>query len=90
MKPAKKTVDYDVFITNDGKEFTIKSQAEDHEKFLNGTRKKCSACDGRGRINYREEGYRDTWNMIEGRHEVSDPCHECHGKGYLEKKVTWE
>ncbi len=83
-------VSYDVFITADGKEFTVKSQAEDHEKLLNGTRKVCTRCGGKGRVNFREESYRDTWNMIEGRHEVSDPCHECHGKGYLEKTVRWE
>lgn len=81
-----KQVSYEVYITDDGKEFTHKGDAEHHEKELSGDIKKCTRCNGKGRINDHYVTCRDTWSCKEEQVLVNDMCPECKGKGYFEKK----
>ena len=93
MKVEFETVKREVYIAEDGTKFYNHDKCleyeEDLEKRKNGTRKTCSRCGGRGRINYHTEKYFDGGR--EGDHqwhesEESDVCPECNGKGYLELK----
>ena len=86
-----KTVEYDVYVANDGKEFETEKECIHHEKILDGTRKGCPECKGKG--------YFLTEEMDENYHTGAPEkrvwkttCKSCHGKGYLEKvvKETWE
>ena len=85
---------YDVYIANDGQEFTSKEKCIHHEKMLDGTRIECPECHGKGELNGHYEEYLDSVvNYGDGQYHtrwVSDTCPKCHGKGYLEKKVTWK
>lgn len=83
--------DYNVYIAKDGKEFTSESECEHHEKLLDGTRIVCPECGGK-------KGWEGRWippydnydiGHVEGHYEWNT-CPKCKGKGYLEKKVTWE
>lgn len=85
-----KTVRYEVYIVSDGKEFETRSSCENHEKMLNGTRKKCCRCNGTGRINGRYKTVLDHLHFTEEEIYVYDECPECGGKGYLEKVTTTE
>ena len=89
----QKTVDYDVYIANDGTEFDNEQECIHHDKINEGTRMTCPRCGGSGYVNYRTETYFD--GGMYGDHqyhtrETSDRCEKCKGKGYLEKKVSWE
>lgn len=82
--------DYNVYIAKDGKEFTSESECINHEKILDGTRIVCPECHG-------EKGYRgkwiepyDHWDGPMGGYYEWHTCSRCGGKGYLEKKTTWE
>ena len=86
-----KTVEYDVYVAKDGKEFETEKECIHHEKILDGTRKVCPECEGKG--------YFLTEEMDENYHTgapekrvLKTTCKSCHGKGYLEKvlKETWE
>lgn len=83
-------VAYEVYITSDGKEYSNKDDANHHEKELKGDIKKCSHCNGTGKLNARYVDYRDTYSMGYEKVLQYDKCQECNGKGYLEKKTTWE
>ena len=85
-----KTVKYKVYVAKDGKEFTSEDECVNHEKILDGTRIICPSCGGKG-------GWRGKW--IEPYDHLDGPmggyyehhtCEKCKGKGYLDKKVTWE
>lgn len=85
--------EYKVYVAKDGVEFTSQEECINHEKFIDGERITCSNCGGRGRINERTERYFD--GGMYGDHKYhsrveSDTCPICNGKGYLDKKVTWE
>ena len=85
--------EYKVYVAKDGKEFTSEEECINHEKFIDGERITCSICGGKGRINERTERYFD--GGMYGDHQYhsrveSDECPRCKGKGYLDKKVTWE
>lgn len=88
MKTEKrtKTVEYDVYVTSDGKEFTDKGKAFHHESILKGDRKSCEKCKGTGLINGRYE--KITWDYGHSSRDMwkEDKCTDCNGKGYLEKK----
>lgn len=81
-----KTVEYKVYIASDGKEFTEESLAEDHEKILNGIRKKCDNCKGNGRVNGRWEVIQWDYGTKKDNVWKDEKCDVCDGKGYLERK----
>ena len=85
----QKTVDYKVFIADDGQEFDTKKECVHHERILKGEIKVCPECKGVGRI--------DKWEEWENYHTgapektlIHPICKTCHGKGFLEKKEVWE
>lgn len=93
METVKKTkqVEYEVYITSDGKEFTSKSDAQIHEDKLKGTKKDCPNCHGKGRINERweKEWQNTSWIPTQCEYadvKKSDECPKCKGKGVLELK----
>ena len=86
-----KTVEYNVYIAKDGKEFTSPKDCKHYEMILDGTRMVCPECNGKGRIAIEEEYD----NYHTGAPEISTiypTCPKCNGKGYLEKKIkeVWE
>ena len=76
---TKKVVQtYNVYIAKDGKEFESEDECKHHEMILDGTRVVCPHCNGNKDIGHVDAHYE--WNT----------CPRCEGKGYLEKKTTWE
>ena len=93
MQTIKKTkqVEYDVYKTSDGQEFSSESAAQLHEDILSGKKKTCADCKGKGRINERreKEWVNISWIPTDGEYQYvnkSDICPTCKGKGYLEQK----
>lgn len=91
----KKTVvqEYNVYIAEDGKEFKTYDECKDYDEKKRGNRITCPDCNGKGRVNEHSEQVFD--GGLYGDHKyhtywTSDPCPRCKGKGYLEKKLTWE
>jgi hypothetical protein len=75
-------VEYDVYnyTTTDGKVFTDKHNAEDHQLYLDGRKKVCDNCNG-------SKG--EKWWGEDGRlPERWIPCKKCGGKGFLELKFA--
>ena len=86
----QKTVDYKVYVAKDGQEFTSLEDCQHHEKILDGTRIVCPECHGKGRW---QTGYipeYEHWEGTMGGYWNYKTCSKCGGKGWLEKKVTWE
>lgn len=86
----QKTVDYKVYVAKDGQEFTSLEDCQHHEKILDGTRIVCPECHGNGRW---QTGYvpeHEHWEGTMGGYCTYETCPKCGGKGWLEKKVTWE
>ena len=86
----QKTVDYKVYVAKDGQEFTSLEDCQHHEKILDGTRIVCPECHGKGRW---QTGYvpeHEHWEGTLGGYWTYETCPKCGGKGWLEKKVTWE
>lgn len=84
----QKTVDYVVYIADDGQEYTNKNDCIFHDKLINEKIKICEHCNGKG---YFIEEYEDT-NYHTGAPETDTRkvyCDHCKGKGYLEKKTIW-
>lgn len=82
--------DYNVYIAKDGKEFTSESECINHEKILDGTRVVCPECKGKkGWQGKWIEPY-EHWDGPMGGYYEWNTCPKCKGKGYLEKKVSWE
>lgn len=95
MQTIKKTktvnVEYETYKTSDGKEFEKKSEAQLHQDILDGKKKRCEKCNGKGRINERcEKEWQNTdWIPTKGEYVdviKSEECPNCKGKGYLELK----
>ena len=86
----QKTVDYTVYIAKDGKEFESQDKCEHYEKMLDGTRIVCPDCNGKGRWKTDYVPEHDHWEGKKGGYWHYKECERCHGKGWLEKKVTWE
>jgi len=87
----QRVVNYEVFRTIDGKEFTCKDIAQLHEDKLTGKKKVCETCKGKGQINERWEKEWHNISMCPGDNKEvtvmkSDDCPDCKGKGYKELK----
>ena len=85
----QKTVDYTVYIADDGQEFGNKNDCMFHDRLVHGEIKICEHCNGKG---YFIEEYEDD-NYHTGAPETYTrqvDCEHCKGKGYLEKKTVWE
>ena len=76
------------YITNDGKRYTSKSEAEHHEAMLNGNRRACSDCRGTGNMGEEQRTSYQAGYGVE-HYSVTIKCKTCNGKGYLEKTVSW-
>ena len=81
---------YNVYIAKDGKEFNTEDECIHHEMMLDGIRIVCPNCNGQGswKTDYVPEY--DHWDGTMGGYWNYEKCPKCKGKGYLEKKVTWE
>ena len=82
--------DYKVYIAKDGQEFDSEDKCKHHEMILNGTRKVCEHCGGNGGWQGKWIEPYDHWDGPMGGYHEWHTCPQCKGKGYLEKKVTWE
>ena len=87
--------EYSVFISEvDGKEFLDPDDCTAHEKIAKGLAKVCPECNGKRYRNYIEHDFDPVWHSGEGYRSIEmekyGKCPTCKGKGYLEKKVTWE
>ena len=87
----QRTVDYEVFISDDGTEFDNEHDALHHDKILQGEIKECPDCHGKGKIG-KEEQEEDYHSGAPYWTTNYYTCDTCKGKGYLEKKikVIWE
>lgn len=87
----QKTVDYKVFIADDGIEFDTKKECIHHEKILKGERKICPECHGEGKTSEWEE-YDNYHTGVKETTLIHPTCKTCHGKGYLDKHMieVWE
>ena len=83
--------EYNVYVAKDGKEFTSEDECKLYEKRLNGDVIECPECNGRGKFRGRFVPAYDNYDIghVEAHYEY-ETCKRCGGKGYLEKKVTWE
>lgn len=91
MEKKKKSivVEKTVYVTKDGKEFDIESDAQFHEDILNDKKRICTNCGGKGYINERTESVwvNTSWIPSEGEYDdviKHDICPKCEGKGYLQ------
>lgn len=84
-----RTITEIVFVSSDGKEFQSEQACQEHEEYIDGTRKTCEKCNGTGRVNRRIEKTFDEMLVKMVDVEYSDPCPNCKGKGYLEKITEW-
>lgn len=78
------------YQARDGQIFRSKNACIDYEKRLDGTRKTCEYCNGKG---YLSLGYHSVRNELTCQFEqveYTETCQKCNGKGYLEKKTVWE
>lgn len=78
------------YQAKDGRIFDTESQCLDYEARMNGTRRTCTNCNGRGCIS---EGFHEVRNELTCQFETVEytrTCTVCGGKGYLDKKEVWE
>lgn len=68
--------------TSDGQTFADRFKAEDHQMYLDGTKKTCDKCNG-------SKGFSD-WGEDGRLPERFVKCSKCQGKGYLIKTEVWE
>ena len=81
---------YKVYIAKDGKEYNSEEDCKHHEMILDGTRIVCPDCNGKGKWKTTYVPERESWEGTMGGYWEYETCKRCKGKGYLEKKVTWE
>ena len=91
LETKTKTIEYEVYIAEDGKEFESEGECKLYEKKLAGDVKDCPDCNGRGwiLIDILNEDYHTGAQII---NHDSKICKTCMGKGYLVKKIkeVWE
>ena len=85
-----KTVEYKVYIASDGQEFTSEDECLGHEKILDGTRKVCPFCNGKGGTYGEYIPERQHWDGPVGGYRPFTKCDKCDGKGYLDKVIVWK
>jgi len=85
----QKVVKYPVYIADDGKEFDNREDALIHDKLIHGKIKECPECHGKGQV-LEEQEYDNYHTGVPEKSTFFVTCTRCKGKGYLEKKVTWE
>lgn len=90
IRTKQVTETYKVYVAKDGEEFEYEEDCINHEKILDGTRIVCPECHGKGswKTDYVPEY--DHWDGKMGGYWNYQKCPKCKGKGYLDKKVTWE
>ena len=90
IRTKQVTETYKVYVAKDGKEFKYEEDCINHEKIFDGTRIVCPECHGEGlwKTDYVPEY--DHWDGKMGGYWNYQKCPRCKGKGYLDKKVTWE
>lgn len=74
----------------DGKIFNTEHECRDHEARMNGVRKTCPNCNGKG---YLSDGWHDVRNELTCQYEQVEyihTCDMCNGKGYLDKVEIWK
>jgi predicted RNA-binding Zn-ribbon protein involved in translation (DUF1610 family) len=81
---------YNVYVAKDGKEFDSEEECKHHEMILDGTRIVCPNCGGEGGFRGKWIEPYEHWDGPMGGYYEFTRCSRCKGKGYLEKKVTWE
>lgn len=84
------TVNVNKYIAFDGKEFDNEKDCDNYERIKNGTRIICPQCQGKGGWEGEFVPAYDNYDIghVDG-HRKWESCSKCHGKGYLDKKVTW-
>ena len=87
---VEKTITVSKYKASDGTVFDTEYQCLDYEKRKNGERIECPRCGGRGGFNYRTEIVRNELTCQYEEVGFHDTCTKCGGKGYLDKKVSWE
>ena len=91
LENRTKTVEYKVYVAEDGKEFETEGECILYEKRLNGDVKDCPKCQGRGwvLVKVEDEDYHTGAPIVR---TDSHTCELCNGKGYLERKtkIVWE
>lgn len=93
MKEVK--VEVKKFVTkyqsDDGKMlFDTKEQCIDYEERMNGNRKTCEKCHGKGYIVFGEYNAPDMYTGGYTTIQCKETCPVCKGKKYLDKKIIWE
>ena len=89
MEIKKKTIEVPVYVAKDGEQFETEEACIHHEKILNGERKECPICHGKGYIRGQWIPEHEHWEGTMGGYYESKKCEECGGKGWLEKKTIW-
>ena len=87
-RTVTRPVEEEVYVASDGTEWSSQFDCEDHEKRVNGDRKTCEYCHGKGCINEHYIEPYDHWDGPMGGIWHSDPCPECNGRGYIER--VWD
>lgn len=79
IKEVKEFIEVTRYIASDGKKFDDKLTAQKYQNVIDGSLRKCSACNGSGQVP--NEDYRQFYK-----------CDSCKGNGYLTKKFkeVWE
>jgi len=90
IRTKQVTQTYKVYVAKDGKEFDSENECKNYEMMLDGTRIVCPDCQGKGRWKTDYVPEHDHWEGKMGGYWKYNTCSRCKGKGYLEKKVTWE
>ncbi len=94
METIKKTrtIEYEVYRTSDGKEFEDKAKALNHQDILDGKKRTCALCGGKGQVNKEYVDEHQVRNELTCEFETipghyrKEMCPVCNGRGYLELK----
>jgi len=87
-----RTIECEVYKTSDGKAFEDKEKARLHQDVLDGNKKTCEHCKGKGTVHGAYVNEQQVRNELTCEYETilgyyeSHTCPVCKGKGYLELK----